>query len=211
MGTTGGTADGGGAGAGHGVLDRLLRGNARFAAGEAVARRPRPDLAAGQSPAAVVLSCADSRVAPEVVFDQDLGDLFTVRVAGNAAHDATVLGSVEFGVAVLGAPLLLVLGHEECGAVAAALAAVDGGPPAPGHVGAVVATALDAVRAVGGLPAPERPAAAVREHVRRQVALLAASEPVLAPEVAAGRLLVAGACYSLATGRVDVVSPTASS
>jgi carbonic anhydrase len=214
METTGGAGGAGGAadgrGAGARVLDRLLEGNTRFADGGSTARRPRPDLAREQSPVAVVLTCADSRVAPEIVLDQDLGDLFTVRVAGNAAAAPALLGSVEFPVAVLGTPLLLVLGHEGCAAVATALAAVEGAAPPPGHVAAVAAPALDAARSVAGLPEGERLGAAVREHVRRQVALLSASTPVLAPAVAQSRLLVAGACYSLATGRVELVSPTAS-
>lgn len=200
----------GGAADGARVLRRLLAGNERFAARRGRARGPRPDLADAQSPVAVVLACADSRVAPEVVLDQDLGDLFTVRVGGNTAQDPTVLGSIEFAVAVVGVPLLLVLGHDGCGAMMSALDVLDGGPPPPGHVAALVEPLLGAAGTVGDAPRDGRLGLAVREHVRHQVGTLASSAPVLAPAVAAGRLLVAGGCYSLAAGTVELVSPTAS-
>lgn len=203
---------------GEEALQRLLAGNERFAGGRGTARRPRPELAEGQTPIAVVLSCADSRVPPEIVLDQDLGDVFAVRVAGNTAEDPVLLGSIEFVVAVLGAPLLLVLGHDGCGAVEAALEAAGGGPAAAGHVGAVVAPILEVARLAGGGapgkaatgPAGGQLGVAVRENVRRQAARLAASDPVLAPAVAAGRLMVAGACYSPAVGTVELLTRTAS-
>jgi carbonic anhydrase len=193
------------------ALQRLLAGNERFAGGRGRARRHRPELANPQTPLAVVLACADSRVSPEVVLDQDLGVVFAVRAAGNTAEEPVLLGSIEYGVAVLGAPLLLVMGHDGCLAVAAAL---EGGrrPAAPGRIPAVVAPIMEAVGTVGaeGTAAGDRLEVAVRENVRHQAARLAASDPVLAPAVAAGRLVVAGACYSPVDGTVELLTPTAS-
>ncbi len=187
------------------VLAALLAGNRRFVEGRATTRTPRPELAGGQSPVAVVLACADSRVAPEIVLDQDLGEIFVVRAAGHPAEDPAVLGSVEYGVEALGARLVLVLGHEGCGAVAAAVALASGGAAPPGHMLSVVEPAVAAVRAVDPEPAATLPARAVREHVRRQAALLAGTGPVLAPAVAAGRVAVTGAYCSITTGLVEVV------
>jgi carbonic anhydrase len=192
-------------------LQKLLAGNERFAGGRGRARRHRPELASGQAPIAAVLACADSRVSPEVVLDQDLGDVFAVRVAGNTADEPVVLGSIEYAVDVLGVPLVLVLGHDGCGAVAAAIESVGGAPPARGHVPALVTPIVEVARATGaGAPADGALLAAVRENVRRQAARLAASGAVLAPAMAAGRLVVAGACYSPADGTVEVLTPTAS-
>ncbi|HUA96599.1 MAG TPA: carbonic anhydrase [Acidimicrobiales bacterium] len=196
------------------ALQRLLAGNERFAAGGGRARRHRPELATAPTPLAVVLACADSRVAPEIVLDQDLGVVFAVRAAGNTAEEPALLGSIEYGVAVLGAPLVLVMGHDGCLAVAAALEG-DGGPAAPGRIPAVVAPIKEALGKAGaggpGIDAvADRLRGAVRENVRHQAARLAASGPVLAPAVVAGRLVVAGACYSPVDGRVELLTPTAS-
>src|SRR5262249_7971690 len=116
------------------ALQRLKQGNARFVADKLdqkkdIGGKRRGDLAKGQRPFAIILSCADSRVPPELVFDQGLGDLFVVRVAGNVT-DPVVLGSIEYGVQVLKAPLIIVLGHESCGAVQAAIA----GGELPGNI-----------------------------------------------------------------------------
>lgn len=199
-------------------LQRLLAGNERFVGGRGRARRHQPELANAQSPIAVVLACADSRVSPEIVLDQDLGDVFAIRAAGNTAEEPVLLGSIEYAVGVLNAPLLLVLGHDGCLAVAAALEAEGGGPPAPGHLPAVLAPIMEVAHRCGSAGPSDRPAdgipdrlgTAVRENVRRQAANLAASDPVLAPAVAAGRLVVAGACYSPAEGTVELLTPTAS-
>jgi carbonic anhydrase len=195
------------------ALERLLAGNERFATGRGRARHHRPELAKAPTPLAVVLACADSRVAPEIVLDQDLGVVFAVRAAGNTAEEPVLLGSIEYGVAVLGAPLILVMGHDGCLAVAAALE--GGGGPAPGRIPSVVAPISEAVGKAGtGGTAPhaatDRLREAVRENVRHQAARLAASDPVLAPAVAAGRLVVAGACYSPVDGTVELLTPTAS-
>lgn len=193
------------------ALETLLAGNERFAGGRGRVRRHRPELAKARTPLAVVLACADSRVSPEVVLDQDLGVVFAVRAAGNTAEEPVLLGSIEYGVAVLGAPLLLVMGHDGCLAVAAALEG-GGGPPAPGRISAVVAPIMEALGKAGaeGTAAEDRLRVAVRENVLHQAAGLAASEPVLAPAVAHGRLVVAGACYSPVDGKVELLTPTAS-
>lgn len=191
------------------ALDRLLEGNARFVAGAPRGTPPddarRAALAAGQSPFAVVLSCSDSRVAAEMVFDLELGDVFSVRVAGNTAAHPVLVGSIEFGVAVLGAPLVMVLGHRGCGAILAALEYLGGGALAPGEIPSVVEAVLPAVRETPAEPSGDRGDRAVRENVRRQVAALERSSAVLGDAVAAGRLLVVGAEYDMVTGRVEVV------
>jgi carbonic anhydrase len=118
------------------ALQRLMEGNQRFVSGKVThpsqSSARRSEISTGQKPFAAILSCADSRVPPELIFDQGLGDLFVVRVAGNTVNEEG-LGSLEFGTKVLGAPLLLVLGHTKCGAVDAALQ----GKPLPGHISSV--------------------------------------------------------------------------
>jgi carbonic anhydrase len=179
---------------GEEALARLIEGNKRYADGQAQGPRRdsarRAEQAEGQTPFAVILTCADSRVPPEIVFDQGIGDLFVVRVAGNTANNDVTLGSIEFAVSVLHCPLVVVLGHEKCGAVTAALdAAVNGQRPGR-HLAALIDPIRPAVQS-GELDA------AVEENVRLQVAHLATAFP--APQVA-------GAVYALASGRVDLVA-----
>lgn len=181
-------------------LERLRAGNARYVSGAAThpnqSVERRGELAQGQKPFAVVLACADSRVAPEIIFDQGLGDLFVVRVAGNVVDNAT-LGSLEYAVEHLGVSLLVVLGHEKCGAVSAA---VSGGK-AEGHLFSIVQALEPAVkesRAQPGDPIENAVAANVR-HVSQQ---LQDAEPVLRESCKAGRLRVIGARYDLDTGTV---------
>lgn len=153
-------------------------------------------LVSGQNPHAEILSCSDSRVPPELIFDQGLGDLFVVRVAGNVASDAE-LGSLEYGAEHLHVPLLVVLGHQHCGAVTAA---VEGGG-AVGHIGALVnllRPAVEKTRGLNGDPVEN----AVRANVEMMVKQLRASTPILAPLVSQGKLKVVGAVYSLDTGKV---------
>jgi carbonic anhydrase len=187
------------------ALKRLREGNERYVA----ARLAHPNqtaecrtrVAGGQSPFAVVLGCADSRVPPEVLFDQGLGDLFVVRVAGNVLDDAG-LGSLEYAADHLGVHLLVVLGHERCGAVDAALK----GGEAEGHVKYLVRALKPAVAAAKG-----KQGDALDNVVRANVALavkqLRASKPVLAELVEHGRLKVVGARYDLDTGSVEVIEP----
>ena len=181
------------------VLELLAQGNRRFAAGAAAA--PRRDLgrmrevALAQAPLAAFLGCADSRVPVEIVFDQGFGDLFVTRVAGNVASPE-VIGSLEFGTAVLGVKVLYVLGHTACGAVSAAVK----GEEVPGQISTLFQHLRPAVRAARG-----DAAAAIRENVRHQASLIAESSPLIARLVSAGRLRVAGGVYDLATGRVTPV------
>ncbi|MBC9713766.1 carbonic anhydrase [Streptomyces sp. TRM66268-LWL] len=184
------------------ALARLRRGNARYA--EAHARHPhesrqrRRSVAVAQHPFAVVLGCIDSRVPPELVFDQGLGDLLVIRTAGHVLDEA-VLGSVQYGVAELGVPLVVVLGHERCGAVGAAVARVRDGGHVSGHLAPVVdaiAPAARATRFQGGDWVDN----AVRKHVDSVVAQVG-DDPALGPAV------VTGARFDLDTGRVRFRRP----
>jgi len=154
------------------------------------------ELTSGQHPHAEILSCADSRVPPEIIFDQGLGDLFVVRVAGNVATD-TEVGSLEYGAEHLHIPLLVVLGHESCGAVTAA---VQGGPP-EGHIAALVNLIQPAVEKSRGMSG-DLVANAVRINVEMVVNQLRSSTPVLSELVAHGKLKIVGGVYSLETGKV---------
>jgi len=192
------------------AVRRLLAGNGRFVKGRPL--HPgrdsvrRAEQAEGQTPFAVVLGCADSRVPPEIVFDEGIGDLFPVRVAGNTAVDDIVLGSIEYSAAVLKSVVIVVLGHEECGAVKAAVDLVTKGKTAPGHIASFVQPIVPAVEAVRSQPAADLVNAAIRENVRRQVELLKSSQPLLAGLVQSGAVKVVGAEYALHSGKVDLVA-----
>jgi len=155
------------------------------------------ELASGQHPHASVLACADSRVPPEIVFDQGLGDLFVIRVAGNVAGDDEV-ASLEYAAEHLNVPLIVVLGHQKCGGVTAA---VQGGE-APGHLPALMKLLQPAVEKTKGT-AGDAVANAVRANVEIVVGQLRASKPILGALVTAGKMKVVGGVYSLDTGRVD--------
>jgi carbonic anhydrase len=186
---------------------RLVEGNKRFVDNDL--DHPRRDTvrraaqAEKQTPFAIVVGCSDSRVPPEIVFDEGIGDLFPVRVAGNTATDDIVLGSIEYGAAILNCVLLVVLGHEECGAVKAAVDLVTKGTAVPGHINGVVEPIVPAVEAVRAGPDADIVHAAMRENVRRQVELLRTSQPILAPLVEQRKLNVVGAEYALRTGAVE--------
>jgi carbonic anhydrase len=160
---------------------------------ESIARQR--ELTTGQHPLAEILSCSDSRVPPEIIFDQGLGDLFVVRVAGNVASDVEI-GSLEYGAEHLHIPLLVVLGHESCGAVTAAL---QGGAEA--HIAALVNLIKPAVEKSRGQKG-DAVANAVRANVQLVVQQLRASTPVLSELVAHRKLKIVGGVYSLETGRV---------
>ncbi len=186
------------------ALARLAEGNARYVSG--VTRRhdfahERPALAAGQNPYAAVLGCADSRVVPEYAFDCARGDLFVARVAGNFAND-DMLGSLEYAVAVLGVPLILVLGHEKCGAVDAAVKAVTKSAQYPGRIPSLVSAIAPSVEKVRDA-AGDLLAAATAQNVRDNVAALAARSAIVRDAARAGRLRIAGGIYRLETGRVE--------
>ena len=182
---------------------RLQDGNERFVAGTPTqtskdAKR-RAEVAQGQKPFAIVVSCSDSRVGPEVVFDQGLGDIFVVLTAGHVVDDVG-LGSIEYAVEHLGASLILVLGHERCGAVAATVA----GGEAHGHVSAIVKAIKPAVTKTKGQPG-DAVDNAVRAQVLEVVGQLQKADHLLAERVKAGKLKVAGARHDLDTGRVEVI------
>jgi carbonic anhydrase len=153
-------------------------------------------LVSGQHPHAEILSCSDSRVPPEIVFDQGLGDLFIIRVAGNVASD-TELGSLEYGAEHLHIPLIVVLGHESCGAVTAA---VQAGPP-EGHISALLDLIKPAVEKTRGMPG-DPVSNAVRMNVELVVKQLRSSTPILSELVAHGKLKIVGAVYSIEDGSV---------
>jgi carbonic anhydrase len=184
----------------------MERGNERFVAGEP--RHPRQDverreeLAAGQAPHAILFGCSDSRLAAEIIFDKGLGDLFVVRNAGQVVS-SSVIGSIEYGVEVLKAPLLVVLGHDSCGAVAAAIAQAEpDAAPLPPHISQLIAPIAPAVAATPVVDGHRDPAAVGRAHLRDTVAELLAESELISDAVAAGRLAVVGANYRLLEGRV---------
>jgi carbonic anhydrase len=182
------------------VLRELQSGNAHHAAKRYLhphqtAARQR-ELAATQNPHAIVLSCADSRVAPEIILDQGLGDLFDVRVAGNVASD-TELASIEYAAAHLHTPLLVVMGHQKCGAVTAAAESGE----AEGHLPSLLALIRPAVERARAQPG-DLIDNAVRINVENVVRQVSGSTPVLADLVDRGALTVVGAVYSLDTGKV---------
>ena len=182
------------------VLRELKAGNdhhvaKRYQHPHQTASRQR-ELTSTQSPHAIILSCADSRVAPEIILDQGLGDLFDIRVAGNVASD-TELASIEYAASHLHTPLLVVMGHQKCGAVTAAAESGD----AEGHLPSLLAMirpAVESARAQSGDVIEN----AVRINVENVVRQVRASTPVLAELVDRGNLVVAGAVYSLDTGKV---------
>jgi carbonic anhydrase len=188
-------------------LERLLQGNHRYV--EGVSRRhdfkhEREALVTGQNPYAGILSCADSRIAPEYAFDSGRGDLFVCRVAGNFANDESI-ASMEYAVAMLAVPLILVLGHESCGAVDAAIKSIKDNSTLPGHMPSLVAAIEPAVNAVlpqGGDVLNK----AIRQNVLDNVAKLSSATPILSAAVEQKKLKVVGGVYRLKDGKVDLVS-----
>lgn len=161
------------------------------------AAKRRAELMKSQHPFAIILSCSDSRVPPEIVFDEGLGDLFIVRVAGNVLNDEG-LGSIEYGVDVLGARLIVVLGHESCGAVGAAMKTIAANGKAPGHIQSLV-TALKPV--VKSTPKADLDTM-IKANVTHVVEALRSSTPILKEKVDSGEVQVVGGYYSLDTGAV---------
>lgn len=188
-------------------LRRLKEGNQRYVQG--VTRRhdfrsEREALAGGQNPYAAILSCADSRIAPEFAFDSARGDLFVCRVAGNFANEDTI-ASLEYAVAVLGAPLILVLGHEACGAVDATIKSLKDGKPLPGHIPSLVTALTPAVKAVADQPGNALDNA-IRRNVVDNVAKLKAAAPILSAAVEQNKIRVVGGVYRLKDGTVEMVA-----
>ncbi|KAF3891229.1 MULTISPECIES: carbonic anhydrase [Nostocales] len=184
------------------ALKRLLEGNQRFVD----QKRKYPDqslkhvqsLAKGQYPFAAVLGCADSRVPTEIIFDQGLGNLFVVRVAGNVASDMAI-GSLEYATSVLGSQLIVVLGHKKCGAVMAALQE----KPAPGRINYIVREIRPAI-ARARLTEGDVGENAIAANIKYQAEKLQSQSTILANLIQKGKLQVVGACYDINTGRVSI-------
>ena len=187
---------------------RLTEGNARFIAEESAHPNQdiglRHELAAYQNPFAIFFGCGDSRVAAEIIFDQGLGDLFVVRTAGHV-FDPSVLGSLEFGVAVLDCPLIVVLGHDSCGAVKAAMEAVETGVMPPGYLRDIVERVTPSVLAAtrSGRTSVEE---IEGEHVAQTCHLIADRSAIIADRIRSGRLAIVGAEYHLAHGEAQVIT-----
>lgn len=188
-------------------LERLLQGNRRYVGG--LSRRhdfkhEREALVGGQNPYAGILSCADSRIAPEYAFDSGRGDLFVCRVAGNFANEESV-ASMEYAVAILGVPLIMVLGHESCGAVDATIKSIRDDSTLPGHMPSLVTAIAPAVKTVlpqGGDVLDK----AIRQNVVDNVAKLSSATPILSAAVEQKKLKVIGGVYRLTDGKVDLVA-----
>jgi carbonic anhydrase len=189
------------------ALQRLMEGNDRYVEGRMKRHdflAERPALARGQNPFAGILGCADSRVGPEYAFDTGRGDLFVCRVAGNFA-DAESIASFEYAVAVLGTPLILVLGHTECGAVDATVKAVKDGKEFPGHIPSLIKALRPAVKSAQD-QSGDLLDNAIRQNVIINTERLKTTGPILSKSVQQGKLKVAGGIYSLETGRVTLVA-----
>jgi carbonic anhydrase len=188
-------------------LQRLLNGNARYVGGEMRShdfKREREALVGGQNPYAAVLSCADSRIAPEYAFDSSRGDLFVCRIAGNFASDE-MIASLEYTVAVLNAPLILVLGHENCGAVDATIKSLKDDKPLPGLLPSLVTAIAPAVKAVSS-QSGDTLQNATRQNVIDNVAKLKSATPILSAAVEQKKLKVVGGIYRLKNGKVEMVA-----
>jgi carbonic anhydrase len=184
------------------VWDSLMAGNRRFVAGKPQARdlaSLRHKLASGQSPKAIILACSDSRVGPELIFDQSLGDLFVVRTAGNVA-DAVALGSIEYAVEHLHSPLLVVLGHQKCGAVNAAC---SGEKMPSSNLDAIVEKISPAVnQAKSYANSNDLVESAIKENVHQSASDLLANSEIIRNAVKSGKLTVIEAEYELEAGQV---------
>jgi carbonic anhydrase len=183
------------------AMSKLKEGNGRYTSGNlqhpGQTTERRTELANVQHPFAVIVSCSDSRVPPEIVFDQGLGDLFIVRVAGNIINDEG-LGSIEYAVDHLGSHLILVLGHQRCGAVQAAKETIAAKGKAPGHIESLVTAIKPAVEAT----AKDDLDATIKANVKNVVQALRSSTPILKAKVDSGEIQVIGGYYSLDTGAV---------
>ena len=188
------------------ALARLMAGNARYV--EGVSRRhdfnhEREPLRTGQNPFAGILSCADSRIAPEYCFDTGRGDVFVCRVAGNFASDE-IVASLEYAVQVLNTPLIMVLGHDACGAVDATIKSIKDGTTLPGHLPSLVSAISPAVKAAQG-EAGDLLNNAIQRNVALNVEKLRTSGPILNTFVDGKKLRILGGIYKLASGKVELL------
>jgi carbonic anhydrase len=187
------------------AISKLKEGNGRYASGSlqhpGQTTERRTEVAKGQHPFAIIVSCSDSRVPPEIVFDQGLGDLFVLRVAGNVINDES-RGSIEYAVEHFGVRLILVLGHQRCGAVEAAKETIAAKGKAPAHIQSLVTAISPAVESTvkGDLDAT------IKANVEYVVNSLRTSEPILKPKLDSGDIQVIGGCYSLDTGAVTFLN-----
>jgi carbonic anhydrase len=184
-----------------------MDGNARYAAGSLTNRdfsAGRAARAAAQYPFAAVLSCADSRISPELAFDQGPGDLFVVRLAGNFVNDDG-LASLEYGTRFLGVPLVMVLGHSNCGAVAAAIKVLQEGIVLRGHLPALVNSIKPAVETAKQKRLSDLLEEATAENVRLNVKRLTSAEPILSEMTQQGKVRVVGGVYDITTGKVNLL------
>jgi carbonic anhydrase len=189
------------------ALARIMEGNGRYAANTSTNKdysAGRAARAGAQYPIAAIVSCADARVAPELVFDQGPGELFVTRVAGNFVNDDG-LASLEYGVKFLGVPLLMVLGHSGCGAVSATIKVVQEGAVLPGHLPALVDAMKPGIEAAIARKPSDLVQEATIENVRHNVRRLQSAGPIVAALVAAGKVKVVGGVYDIASGRVVLV------
>jgi carbonic anhydrase len=192
-------------------LRELLAGNQRFVKGQTVNPRRSPadfsPLAKAQYPEAVIITCSDSRVSPEILFDVGVGDLFVVRVAGNVVDGSgvTVKGSTEYAIAELNVPLVLVLGHSNCGAVKAAIQHINAKDSLPGAINGLVELIKPAVTQSKG-QAGDPLENAIIQNVKNGVTRLEGLEPILAPRVKEGKVKVVGAVYDLKSGAVTLTT-----
>jgi carbonic anhydrase len=184
------------------AMQKLVEGNARFASNQAThpnqAAERRAEVVSGQHPFALIVGCSDSRVPPEILFDQGIGDIFVVRTAGQVMDNVTI-ASIEYAVEHLNVPLVVVLGHDGCGAVKATIA----GGEAPGHLGSLVESikpAIDSARASGN--ESQLLSSSIDINVRNIVDELSASKPILSSKIKEGKLKVVGARYLLSSGAV---------
>lgn len=188
------------------ALRLLIEGNQRFVGGTPTFPNQdsvrRAEVAQGQSPFAAILSCSDSRVPPEMIFDLGLGDLFVVRIAGNVVEPGG-MASLEYGVAKLGSKLIMVLGHSGCGAVSAAIDVIRNGTSLPGSLPGLVGLIKAAIQAAAGRPGDQLDAA-VRDNVAYVVNQLKTASPVLSDFIARSQLQIAGGVYDLHSGMVNV-------
>ncbi len=188
------------------ALAMLKEGNAAFIKGSCqVTGAPAriKELANGQAPFAVIVGCSDSRTPPGELFNRGLGELFVTRVAGNTV-DTTGLGSIEYGVGVLGAPLVVVLGHTKCGAVEAAVKVVKDKATFPGAIGKMVAPIVPVVQGLKGKD--DLLNRATRANVQRVVAHLRRAKPIMSKGVKSGKVKVVGAIYNMDSGVVDFMA-----
>jgi carbonic anhydrase len=195
------------------ALALLKEGNEKFLTDSPIrsvmGRERRLEIARGQAPFAVLVSCSDSRVPPELLFGRGLGELFIVRNAGNTVDDVA-MGSIEYAVAELGVPLVVVMGHERCGAVDAAISVVQKNTTFPGSIGQMIEPIVPAVLKAKASMDPAKPIdhealldASVRQNVLRVVNRLRTAEAMLLGPIKSGKLKIVGARYDLDDGKVD--------